>query len=196
MPKVGMEPLRRRALIDAAIVAIGQRGTLDVTMHDIAGRAGVSTALAHHYFGAKDELLAATMWRLLTDLGEDLRRKLKSTATPRQRLSTVVAVNFAAGQFTRETVGAWLAFYLEAQNSAALRRILRVYVWRLRSNLVAPLSELLPKQEADRVAEAVAALIDGFYIRRALRDGLPNPFSAVAIIEDYIDSKVKMDRPA
>ena len=106
------------------------------------------------------------------------------------------SVNFAAGQFTRETVGAWLAFYLEAQNSAALRRILRVYVWRLRSNLVAPLSELLPKQEADRVAEAVAALIDGFYIRRALRDGLPNPFSAVAIIEDYIDSKVKMDRPA
>lgn len=105
-------------------------------------------------------------------------------------------MNFAAGQFTRETVGAWLAFYLEAQNSAALRRILRVYVWRLRSNLVAPLSELLPKQEADRVAEAVAALIDGFYIRRALRDGLPNPFSAVAIIEDYIDSKVKMDRPA
>lgn len=48
MPKIGMEPLRRRALIDAAILAIGERGSLDVTMSEIAGRAGVSPALAHH----------------------------------------------------------------------------------------------------------------------------------------------------
>ena len=45
-------------------------------------------------------------------------------------------------------------------------------------------------QDAEQAAEAVAALIDGFYIRRALRDGLPNPFSAVAIIEDYVDAKL------
>ena len=43
-----MEPLRRRALIDATVAAIGERGSLDVTMSDIAGRAGVSAALAHH----------------------------------------------------------------------------------------------------------------------------------------------------
>ena len=78
MPKLGMQPIRRRALIDAAISAIGARGSLDVTMTDIAGRAGVSTALAHHYFGAKDELLAATMWHLLADLGLELRRKLQA----------------------------------------------------------------------------------------------------------------------
>ena len=69
MPKLGMEPLRRRALIDATISAIGERGSLDVTMSDIAGRAGVSSALAHHYFGAKDDLLEATMRQLLADLG-------------------------------------------------------------------------------------------------------------------------------
>ena len=74
MPKIGMEPLRRRALIDATISAIGERGSLDVTMSDIAGRAGVSSALAHHYFGAKDDLLQATMRHLLADLDRDMRR--------------------------------------------------------------------------------------------------------------------------
>ena len=190
MPKIGMEPVRRRALIDAAIAAIGQHGSLDVTMTAIAGRAGVSPALAHHYFGAKDEFLAATMWRLLTDLGGELRRKLKASATPRERVSTVVAVSFSVGQFSPEVVATWLAFYVEAQRSPALRRLLRVYVHRLRSNLLVALTGLMPRREADKATEAVSALIDGFYIRRALRDGLPNPFSAVAIIEDYVDTKL------
>ena len=194
MPKVGMEPLRRRALIDAAIAAIGQRGSLDVTMNDIAGRAGVSTALAHHYFGAKDELIAATMWRLLADLGGELRRKLQRADTPRQRISTVVNVSFSVGQFSPEVVAAWFAFYVEAQRSPALRRLLRVYIHRLRSNLLYALTVLMPREEADKAAEGIAALIDGFYIRRALRDGLPNPRSAVAIIEDYVDAKLSATR--
>ena len=190
MPKIGMEPIRRKALIDAAIAAIGERGSLDVTMNDIAGRAGVSSALAHHYFGAKTGLLEATMWRLLSDLGLELRRKLKKTQTPRERVSTVIAVSFSVGQFSPDTVSAWLAFYLEAQQSAQLRRLLRAYVLRLRSNLIAPLCELLPRADADKAAEGIAAMIDGFYIRRALRDGLPNPLSAVAVIEDYVDAKL------
>lgn len=196
MPKIGMEPIRRKALIDAAIAAIGERGSLDVTMNDIAGRAGVSSALAHHYFGAKTGLLEATMWRLLSDLGLDLRRKLKSASTPRERVATVVRVSFGTGQFSPGTVTAWLAFYLEAQQSAQLRRLLRIYVHRFRSNLVAPLSQLLSREEADKLAEGIAAMVDGFYIRRALRDGLPNPLSAVAVIEDYIDAKLAVERPA
>src|SRR4051794_14508264 len=99
MPKIGMEPLRRRALIDAAISAIGERGSLDVTMSDIAGRAGVSSALAHHYFGAKGDLLEATMRHLLADLGRDSITALGRAHSPRERISAVIAVNFSAAQF-------------------------------------------------------------------------------------------------
>jgi TetR/AcrR family transcriptional repressor of bet genes len=65
MPKIGMEPIRRKALTDAAIEAIGARGSMDVTMSDIAGRAGVSPALAHHYFGSKEQLITASVRALL-----------------------------------------------------------------------------------------------------------------------------------
>ncbi len=190
MPKTGMEPLRRRALIDAAISAIGDRGTLDVTMSDIAGRAGVSSALAHHYFGAKEDLLQATMRQLLADLGSDMVKALGRAATPRQRVSAVILVNFSVGQFRHETVHAWLAFYGEAQRSAALRRLLRVYGRRLYSNLMSGLLPLVPRHEAERMAETIAALIDGLYIRRALRDGLPHPLSAAALVEDYVEAKL------
>ena len=76
MPKLGMEALRRRELIEAAIAAIGECGSLDVTMSQIAGRAGVSPALAHHYFGAKEELLQATMRHILAELGTDAAKAL------------------------------------------------------------------------------------------------------------------------
>jgi TetR/AcrR family transcriptional repressor of bet genes len=190
MPKIGMEPLRRRALIDATISAIGERGSLDVTMSEIAGRAGVSSALAHHYYGPKDELLLATMRHILAELTADMRRALRSASTPRQRVSAVVAVNFSDAQFQPETIAAWLAFYVEAQKSPALRRLLKVYARRLHSNLLSGLTGILPRSEADRVAEATAALIDGLYIRRALKDGVPNAATAIALIEDYLETKL------
>jgi TetR/AcrR family transcriptional repressor of bet genes len=190
MPKIGMEPERRRALIEATISAIGARGSLDVTMSDIAGRAGVSSALAHHYFGAKDELLTATMRRLLADLGRDCVKALAHAETPRERLSAVIAVNFSIGQFREEIIHAWLAFYVEALRSTALRRLLRVYARRLHSNLLSGLLPLLPRVEAERMAEAIAAMIDGLYIRRALKDGLPNPASAAALVEDFVETKL------
>lgn len=190
MPKVGMEPLRRRALIDATISAIGERGSLDVTMSEIAGRAGVSSALAHHYFGAKDELLQATMRHLLTELNADTRHALSVAHSPRERVIAVIAVNFSDKQFQPETIAAWLAFYVEAQKSTALRRLLRVYARRLHSNLMSGLSGLMQHADAGRTAEAIAALIDGLYIRRALKQGEPDAESAIALVTDYLDMKI------
>lgn len=190
MPKIGMEPLRRRALIDATLSAIGSRGSLDVTMSDIAGRAGVSSALAHHYFGAKDDLLQATMRHLLTELNADTRQALATSGTPRARVSATIAVNFSGKQFQPETIAAWLAFYVEAQKSTALRRLLRIYARRLHSNLMSGLVALMPRADAEQTAEAIAALIDGLYIRRALKDGTPNAASAVGIVEDYLETKL------
>jgi TetR/AcrR family transcriptional repressor of bet genes len=43
-----MAEKRRRALIGAALGEIADRGSLDVTVAQIAHRAGVSSALAHH----------------------------------------------------------------------------------------------------------------------------------------------------
>ncbi|MBN9034964.1 MAG: transcriptional regulator BetI [Rhizobiales bacterium] len=187
MPKVGMEPLRRRALIDAAIGAIGERGSLDVTMSEIAGRAGVSSALAHHYFGAKDDLLHATMRHLLAELGEDTRAALARARTPEARIRAVIAVNFSPTQFRADTIAAWLAFYVAAQHSQPMRRLLAIYARRLHSNLVHDLSRLVARVDAQRIAEGIAAMIDGLYIRRALKQGEPDAASAIRLVENHLE---------
>ncbi len=180
-----MEPLRRRALIDAAIDAIGAHGSLDVTMSEIARRAGVSPALAHHYFGAKEDLFFSTMRHILTELGDDMREAIQEKSGL-ERVRAIIAVNFSPKQFRPEIIAAWLAFYVEAQRTASLRRLLSIYARRLHSNLVFALRPLLPAKEAERTAEGIAALIDGLYIRRALKDGPPDAASATSLVENYL----------
>ena len=77
MPKIGMKPIRRKALIDATIAEIGQAGSLDVTVGQIAKRAGMSSGLAHHYFGGKEQMLLAAMRQILTNLQVRVRANLR-----------------------------------------------------------------------------------------------------------------------
>jgi len=192
MPRIGMEPIRRKALIEAAIETIGAQGNLDVTMSQIARSAGVSPALAHHYFGGKDQLFLATMRHLLTAFGTGVRAALRAADAPRARVSGIIGQSFGPDQFEPTTVSAWLAFYLLAQSDPEARRLLHIYARRLNSNLVEALARIVPRPDALRIAEGVAALIDGLYIRHALNEGPPDPASAIALVEDYVDTELAM----
>ena len=186
MPRIGMEPVRRKALIAAAIDAIHDRGMGHVTMGEIAKRAGVSPALAHHYFGGKDQLLLATMRHLLSELGEEVQSRLSAASTPQERISAVIRGNFSACQFRPAVISAWLAFYVQAQTDPEARRLLRIYTRRLESNLLHALSELTSREHAARVAEIAASLIDGLWIRRSLSDGASDADGAAALVERVV----------
>ncbi|MDF0600574.1 transcriptional regulator BetI [Psychromarinibacter sp. C21-152] len=177
MPKLGMEPIRRAALVKATIDEVAAAGTLDVTVNRIARRAGVSSALAHHYFGAKEDLFLAAMRHILTLYGQGVRSALAGSTTPRQRLEAIVRASFEAEQFSGHVVNAWLNFYVAAQKSVPAQRLLTIYQRRLRANLVHDLRPLVGDRAAV-AAETVAALIDGLYIRAALNPGATDPRGA------------------
>ncbi|MEZ2220535.1 transcriptional regulator BetI [Rhizobium sp. RCC_161_2] len=186
MPKVGMEPVRRKALVDAAMRVIGDHGSLTVTMSEIAKQAGVSPALAHHYFGSKEQLLIETVRHHLQRLRDSTVTAMRAAKTPREKLSAVIHVSFHADQFAPETIAAWLAFYAEAQRSEETRRFLVIYARRLRSNLLANLKALCPPDDAERIAEGAAAMIDGLYIRQSLRSAPISIEGSIALTEDYL----------
>ena len=185
--RTAMAETRRRALIGAALKEIADRGSLDVTVAQIASRAGVSPALAHHYFGAKDDLILATMRHLLAEFGAGVVARLRRADGARDRLSAIVRGSFGPEQFHRATIGAWLTFYAWALSSPGAARLLSVYQRRLHSNLVHALRPLVAPAEATRIAEGLGALIDGVYLREALRGRPTAPEAAIAAIEAHLD---------
>lgn len=168
MPKLGMEPLRRAALVDATILEIGQAGTLDITVARIAKRAGMSSALAYHYFGGKDDIFAAAMRQILKDLQAETSKRLRAAATPADRPRAIIDACFTPEMFDPVHVNAWMMFYVQSRTSPKARRLLTIYHSRLRSNLRAALRPLSPRAES--AAHTLAALIDGIYLHQALSD--------------------------
>ena len=167
MPKLGMEPIRRAALVDATIAQIGETGSLDVTVAQIAKRAGMSPALAHHYFGGKEQIFLAAMRHTLTVYGAEVRSALLLAEGPKARLQAVIRAGFGPANFRPEVIAAWLNFYVLARVSTDAARLLHVYQARLRSNLRHDLRPLVGDRTQD-VSERLAGLIDGLYLRQGL----------------------------
>lgn len=190
MPKTGMKTIRRDALIAATIAALGETGTLDVRVSDIARRAGVSAALAHHYFGGKDQLFDEAMRHLLAALGAESALAQRRADGPEARLAAILETNFSPRQFERSTITAWLIFYARALRHPPAARLLHIYARRLRSNLIAALSELTGSQDARRIADGAAALIDGLWLRAALQTTPHDLDAARRIVARYVECEL------
>ncbi|TDR53880.1 MULTISPECIES: transcriptional regulator BetI [Halomonas] len=189
MPKVGMEPIRRQQLIKATMAAIDEVGLADATVMRIARHAGVSAGIISHYFGGKDGLLEATMRQILSDLGEAVaarRRELTSTS-PRDHIGAIIDGNFDRSQVTGPVAKTWLAFWASSMHKPELARLQQVNDRRLYANLCHQFRRLMPRDEARACARALAALIDGLWLRGALTlEGLDSD-EARRLARDYLD---------
>ncbi|MCL7941009.1 transcriptional regulator BetI [Halomonas sp. ATCH28] len=189
MPKVGMEPIRRQQLIKATMAAIDKVGLADATVMRIARHAGVSAGIISHYFGGKDGLLEATMRQILSDLGEAVaaRRRELTTSSPRDHIAAIIDGNFDRSQVTGPVAKTWLAFWASSMHKPELARLQQVNDRRLYANLCHQFRRLMPRDEARACARALAALIDGLWLRGALTlEGLDSD-EARRLARDYLD---------
>ncbi len=133
MPKVGMQPIRRRQLIDATLATINDVGINDATIAQIARRAGVSTGIISHYFKDKNGLLEATMRDVTRQLREAVARRLQplANAPAEERLRAIVEGNFDESQVERAVMKAWLDFWSSSMHQPQLQRLERVSHRRL-----------------------------------------------------------------
>ena len=79
----------RERLLDAAEAVLAERG-LDLTVDDVAQRAGTSRPTVHRHFGRREDLLVAVLLRASTRLAEDLEVVWSGPGSPRRRLEEVV----------------------------------------------------------------------------------------------------------
>jgi TetR/AcrR family transcriptional repressor of bet genes len=192
MPKLGMEPIRKAALVKATIVEIGRTGSLDVTVSQIAKRAGMSSALAHHYFGSKEEMFLAAMRHIMTLYGAEVRGALAAAEGPEGRIRAILWANFSPGNFRRDAVGAWLNFWVMAQTVPQAKRLLAIYQRRLRSNLISALRPLAGGR-SEEIAESLGAMIDGLYLREVLKSGPPDGAAAVAVALRHLEAELRQE---
>ncbi|WP_271271467.1 transcriptional regulator BetI [Aliamphritea hakodatensis] len=192
MPKVGMPAIRKPQLIDATMEAINEVGLQKASVAMISRHAGVSPAIINHYFGGKNSLLEATMRSVLQQLSEGVRQRLDETDADDviARVKAIVGGNFDPRQLDSKVVKTWLAFWSQAMHEPSLYRLQRVNEQRLLSHLKHELKRVLPKEQAVFVAQSIAALIDGIWLRGALAPSGIDGDLAQRIITDYLERQL------
>jgi betaine-aldehyde dehydrogenase len=189
--RIEAEDVRRRQLIEATIESLAEVGFAACTLMDIGRRAGVSPGLVAHYFGDKEGLLEATLRHLAGRLSRLVAVRLAQARTPRERIQAVIDANLAPEEFDRRTASVWLAFWGQVIHSARFKRVQNVYQRRMLSNLRHGLKQIVPAREAQSIAVAIAAVIDGLWLRETLAaEGEPESAGARAIATAFVDAQL------
>lgn len=206
-----MDPARERAgeatksrLIDATMESISVNGLAETTTSKISTLANVSTATIHHHFDNKDNLIHETMLHLLRVVGEQARARLRRARTGRERVAAAVeSASFAGADDSGNSAAAWFAFWVQAEHSPELGRLLAIYTRRLRSNLHHALARMfreelpgteVPDAHVQRTIDGVVALIHGTFVSLSIREGGLTQASALELIGEYLDMRLARER--
>ncbi|VFS38687.1 HTH-type transcriptional regulator BetI [Enterobacter cancerogenus] len=128
MPKLGMQPIRRRQLIDATLEAINEVGMHDATVAQIARRAGYPRGSSATTSKTKNGLLEATMRDITGQLRDAVLNRLHALphGSAEQRLQAIVSGNFDETQVSSAAMKAWLAFWASSMHQPMLYRLQQV----------------------------------------------------------------------
>jgi len=163
---------RKIEILDAAVQVIIDVGFTEMTVADVAKRAGVSTALVHYHFSSKVELIAAAL-RRACDEDKELRDSIADgDGSVVHRLDRVLCGSLPS-DLTDASWLLWIETWGETRRLPALRDAMD----DLSAHEIAVIYRLFDEGEANReftcddhsgAAARLSALRDGLAIQQTL----------------------------
>jgi AcrR family transcriptional regulator len=117
------EPERRLALLKAAFREVAEKGFSDVTLDDIARRAGVSKGVTLYYFDSKEDLFRQLFAWLIDSIHARMREAVAAEEDPVAKLKALVALIFPSPSKNRAFFRAFVDFSGLAARHDAFRAI-------------------------------------------------------------------------
>ena len=186
------EPSTRERILDAACEQIASDGIDEVRIARVAMRAGASTALVHHYFSTRDELLAEALahsFELAADerFGEAPQGERLGRAALAQVIDECMP---RPGPQEREWI-LWVELWLRAVRDPGLRPVAADLYKRYRAWIAEAISAGVESGEFERcdpgeVADFAMALLDGLGIRALLEDPAMDLERAPALVAEQL----------
>jgi len=166
-------------ILDAACDLIAEDGIDEVRIARVANRAGASTALVHHYFSTREELLEQALVHSFERAGDDRfggDDPPPATRTAAEGLAAAIRESLPfPGEAEREWV-LWVELWLRAVREPDLRPVAARLYERYRRWIAALVragvktGEFEIDAEVDVVADIAITLLDGAGIRALLAD--------------------------
>jgi AcrR family transcriptional regulator len=172
-------PARER-ILEAACDLIAADGIDGVRIARVARRAGASTALVHHYFSTREDLLEQALLHSFDRVGDERFGDRRAESPPAGESATEKLTRLIneclplPGAQEQEWV-LWVELWLRAVRDPSLRPVATRLYGRYRAWIAAAIREGTASGEfaptdPRALADRVIALLDGFGIRALLGD--------------------------
>lgn len=196
MPKVGVAPIRRKALVVATISALHNSGLNDPTLAEISRTAGLSTSIVNHYFKSKKKLLEATMRELASGFIGEVTLLVLGADTPLERINAVIDGNLASSQCMPEVMSAWLWFWARVPVCKEFAEIQHACDQYIEKELRIAVKELVADEEVEDVVQGIVAIMYGLWLRYTHNPKLMSVEKARRITKDFVVSRIRQSRPS
>src|ERR1700760_2811788 len=190
----------RERILEAACDLIAAEGIDDVRIARVAMRAGASTALVHHYFSTREELLEQAILHSFETVGEE-RFAESGGEAPTATVALAAAIEECLprpGALERDWV-LWVELWHRAAREPDLRPLAATLYARYHEWLEEVLRRGIESGEFDQPADLAAltdrtmALLDGLGLRALLRDPTMDIDAARAQVADFLAAQLGID---
>ncbi len=117
------EAERRLLLLRAAFREVAEKGFSDVTLEDIAQRAGVSKGVTLYYFDSKEDLFRQLFGWLIDSIQQRMREAVAAVDDPVEKIRALVALIFPSPSKNRAFFRAYIDFCGLAARRESFRQI-------------------------------------------------------------------------
>ena len=190
-------------ILEAACDLIAADGIDEVRIARVATRAGASTALVHHYFSTREELLEQALIHSFERAGEDRfgqapAREEGATEGLARAIGDCLPL---AGTQEREWV-LWVELWLRAVRDPGLRPVAARLYGRYRKWIAGLIragvddGEFRSEVDPEAVADLAMALLDGAGIRAMLDDPAMDVEAARALVADRLAAELGVEPAA
>ena len=166
----------RERILEAACDLIASEGIDDVRIARVATRARASTALVHHYFSTREELLEQALLHSFDRVADDrFGAESEPDETATAGLARLIEQCLPMPGIQEQEWVLWVELWLRAVRDPALRPVAaRLYeryrAWIAGAVRVGVENGEFAAVDPDELADQAMALADGFGIRALLRD--------------------------
>jgi TetR/AcrR family fatty acid metabolism transcriptional regulator len=122
-PAQSTEAERRKALLKAAFREVAEKGFSEVTLDDIAKRAGVSKGVTLYYFESKEDLFRELFGWLIDSIHGRMREAVAAEADPVAKVRALVALIFPSASKNRAFFRAFVDFCGLAARRESFREV-------------------------------------------------------------------------
>ena len=193
----------RERILEAACDLIAADGIDEVRIARVATRAGASTALVHHYFSTREELLAQALVHSFEQAGEERFGEGAETAgTATEGLAQAIRECLPLpGAQEREWV-LWVELWLRAVRDESLRPVAADLYRRYRDWMASFIrvgvdsGEFPSGTDVEAVADGAMALLDGVGLRALIGDPAMDVDRARRLVAEHLAGELEVEAEA